>query len=270
MNTCYVNSVKFWVQLERGDIYAAAPAPHKMSTSWPRLTASTQSGCPGLLQCAASDALLVAHGNNTDRDELPARIERLTKLLDMWRRIGLEVYRPLFDGVIARLLLIAGDPDRARAWLDTSLEVTAPNWPAVLRCRETCAGTRIRQPTRVNATRNSFWHATLPGAKVSRCWNCAQRSTISSYAANPRVLHLSTWSAACRPREVRRNWRALRSCWLSRRDPGLRQNSMGSVGPPLMRTIRFLSSRATPSRFVDDDHVIRRIAGPRVCSVARL
>ena len=47
-------------------------------------------------------------------------------------------------------------------------------------------------------------------------------------------------------------------------------NSMGSVGPPLMRTIRFLSSRATPSRFVDDDHVMRRIAGPRVCSVARL
>lgn len=69
--------------------------------------------------------MLVAHGANSDRDELLGRIARLTKLLDMWRRIGLEVYRSLFDGVVARLLLIAGDPDSARAWLDTSLEVTA-------------------------------------------------------------------------------------------------------------------------------------------------
>ena len=124
MNTCYVNSVKFWVQLERGDIYGAARLAqdvHELAASHGIDTIRLS----GATQCAASDALLVAHGNNTDRDELPARIERLTKLLDMWRRIGLEVYRPLFDGVIARLLLIAGDPDRARAWLDTSLEVTA-------------------------------------------------------------------------------------------------------------------------------------------------
>lgn len=124
MNTCYVNSVKFWVQLERGDIRGAArfaqdvhelAASHGIDTI--RLSGATQR--------AASDALLVPRGENTDCDKLGARVARLTRLLDMWRRIGLEVNRPLFDGVVARLLLIAGDPDRARAWLDTSLEVTA-------------------------------------------------------------------------------------------------------------------------------------------------
>jgi hypothetical protein len=69
--------------------------------------------------------LAVALGDNTDRDELSARIARLTNLLDLWRRIGLEVNRPMFDAIVARLLLIAGDPERARAWLDTCLEVTA-------------------------------------------------------------------------------------------------------------------------------------------------
>lgn len=124
MNTCHVNSVKFWVQFERGDIRGAAQlardvhqlaASHGIDTI--RLSAATQR--------AAADALLAAHGDDSARDELPARIAQLTKLLDLWRRIGLEVFRPLFDGVVARLLLIAGDPDRARAWLDTSLEVTA-------------------------------------------------------------------------------------------------------------------------------------------------
>jgi hypothetical protein len=124
MNTCHVDSLRFWALLERGDIQGAATlarqvhdlaASHGIDTI--RLNGATAR--------AAADALLVAHGANSDRDELLGRIARLTKLLDMWRRIGLEVYRSLFDGVVARLLLIAGDPDSARAWLDTSLEVTA-------------------------------------------------------------------------------------------------------------------------------------------------
>ncbi len=124
MNTCQVKLVKFWVLLERGDIHGAAQLAqdvHELATSHGidtiRLAAATER--------AAADALLVVDGDKTDHDKLPARIARLTKLLDMWRRIGLEVNRPLFDGVVARLLLIAGDPNSACAWLDTSLEVTA-------------------------------------------------------------------------------------------------------------------------------------------------
>ncbi len=124
MNIAQADSLKFWVLLERGDVHGAATLAreiHELATSHGldtiRLFAATER--------AAADALAVALGDNTDRDELPARIARLTKLLDLWRRIGLEVNRPMFDAIVARLLLIAGDPDRARAWLDTCLEVTA-------------------------------------------------------------------------------------------------------------------------------------------------
>jgi hypothetical protein len=119
-----VNSLKFWVLIERGDIHGAATLAreiHELATSHGIDTMRLF----GATQRAAVDALLVAHGDNTDRDELTARIARLTKLLDLWRRIGLEVNRPPFDLVVSQLLLIAGDPDRARAWLDSSLEVAA-------------------------------------------------------------------------------------------------------------------------------------------------
>jgi hypothetical protein len=124
MNTCQVDSMRFWALLQQGDIQGAATLArqvHDLAVSHGidtvRLNAATAR--------AATDALLVAHGANSDRDEFLGRIARLTKLLDLWRRIGLEVGRPFFDGVVARLLLIADDPERARAWLDTSLEVTA-------------------------------------------------------------------------------------------------------------------------------------------------
>jgi class 3 adenylate cyclase len=124
MNACQVELVKFWVLLEGGDVHGAArlaqhahdlAASHGIDTI--RLNGATAR--------AAADALLVAADDTADHDELVARIARLTKLLDLWRRIGLEVTRPLYDGVVAHLLLTAGDSDSARAWLDTSLEVTA-------------------------------------------------------------------------------------------------------------------------------------------------
>ena len=187
MNTCQVDSLRFWALFEQGDIQGAATlarlvhdlaASHGIDTI--RLNAATAR--------AAADALLVAHGANRDRDELLARIARLTKLLDMWRRIGLEVGRHLFDGVVGRLLLIAGDPDSARAWLDTSLEVTA-------RIGQLLYDAEIMRLRAHTATDAGQRHEELVVARDLarrqglRCWNCAQRSTISSCTANPRVLH---------------------------------------------------------------------------------
>jgi class 3 adenylate cyclase len=173
MNTCDVKLIKFWVLLERGEIHGAARLAHDLrglATSHGidtiRLAAATQ--------YAAADALLVADDGNADHDELPARIARLTRLLDMWRRIGLEVNRPLFDGVVARLLLLAGDPTvRVPGWTPRSRSppelVSAPTTPKL------CASAPTRQPIRINATRNSSRRGTLPDARVSRCWNCEER-----------------------------------------------------------------------------------------------
>jgi len=126
MNDCQMKALKFWVLLERGDIDGAAALArevHELATSHGidtiRLTAATQR--------AAADALLVLDGGNTDLDELRRLTARLTRLLDLWRRIGLEVLRPLLDAVVARVLLAAGEPARARAWLDESLAVADGN-----------------------------------------------------------------------------------------------------------------------------------------------
>ena len=123
LNACQLNAVRFWAVLDRGDVTGAAALAresHELATAHGidtvRLITATQR--------AAADALVVADGENVDRDELLARIARLTKLLDVWRRIGLEAFRPLLDGLVGRLLLMVGDRDGARAWLDTSLEVS--------------------------------------------------------------------------------------------------------------------------------------------------
>ena len=67
MNTCQVDSIRFWVLLDRGDIEGAATLArqiHEQATSHGidtiRLTAATER--------AAADALGMAHGDNTNRD----------------------------------------------------------------------------------------------------------------------------------------------------------------------------------------------------------
>ena len=126
LNTCQLRQIRCWVVLDRGDVAGAAALAresHELATAHGidtvRLTAATQR--------AAAEALLVAEGENVDRDELLQRIARVTKLLDLWRRIGLEAYRPVYDAVVGRLRLTVGDPDGARVWLDTSLEFGARN-----------------------------------------------------------------------------------------------------------------------------------------------
>jgi predicted ATPase len=56
---------------------------------------------------------------------LPGHIDAMTTLLNVWRTIGLKIYLPMLDAVLARLLLRAGDVEGARARLDTGLQMTA-------------------------------------------------------------------------------------------------------------------------------------------------
>jgi hypothetical protein len=124
INDAQLKALKFWMLFERGDLHGAAALAREVhdfakthGIDTVRLTAATQ--------LAAAEALLIAQGEPLDRAALVAKIKRLTKLLDLWRRIGLEVLRALYDAVVGRLLLAVDDADGARAWLDTSLEVSA-------------------------------------------------------------------------------------------------------------------------------------------------
>ena len=50
-----------------------------------------------------------------------AHIATMTTFLDTLRTVGLNLYLTFYDGVVARLLIAAGQPEQARARLDTAL-----------------------------------------------------------------------------------------------------------------------------------------------------
>ena len=59
--------------------------------------------------------------DDLDPTALSAHIATMTTLLDTWRTVGLNMYVTLYDAVLGRLLIAAGQPEQARARLDTAL-----------------------------------------------------------------------------------------------------------------------------------------------------
>src|SRR4029077_18167895 len=58
-----------------------------------------------------------------ERGVLSAHIATMTTLLDTLRTVGLNVYSPLYDAILARVLIEAAQPKRARHRLDTGLQL---------------------------------------------------------------------------------------------------------------------------------------------------
>jgi tetratricopeptide (TPR) repeat protein len=54
---------------------------------------------------------------------LSAHIATMTTLLDTLRTVGLNVYTPLYDAILARVLIEAARPEQARHRLDTGLQL---------------------------------------------------------------------------------------------------------------------------------------------------
>jgi class 3 adenylate cyclase len=71
----------------------------------------------GATQLAAVTALAA------DPSALAGHIEAMTNLLNVWRTIGLRIYLPMYDAILARLQLRSGDIEGARARLDTGLQM---------------------------------------------------------------------------------------------------------------------------------------------------
>ena len=56
-----------------------------------------------------------------DPTALAAHIATITTLLDTWRTLEVNIYLTFYDAVLGRLLIAAGQPEQARARLDTAL-----------------------------------------------------------------------------------------------------------------------------------------------------
>jgi class 3 adenylate cyclase/tetratricopeptide (TPR) repeat protein len=77
----------------------------------------------GTTQQAAVSALASLDSDWADGPDLSARLGVVSQSLDTWRAAGFIAFRPMYDGVLGRLLVAAGQPDEARGRLDVALQL---------------------------------------------------------------------------------------------------------------------------------------------------
>ncbi|BBZ45201.1 ATP-binding protein [Mycobacterium parmense] len=116
----YARQMEVLMRVDAGDLDRAAAVAAALVTdarahgldSWVAL---------GLAQQAVVDALRAMTARPADRDALRGHIATVTGIVDAWREIGLQSMITFYDGVLARLLLAAGQPAEARERLVTAL-----------------------------------------------------------------------------------------------------------------------------------------------------
>lgn len=79
----------------------------------------------GATQRASATAHVTLAATTPVDADVTAHIATLTALLDAWRALGFIIYSTAFDAILARLLIAAGEPERARARLDIGLSIGA-------------------------------------------------------------------------------------------------------------------------------------------------
>jgi hypothetical protein len=77
----------------------------------------------GAAQQTTVSALAAIGGRETDPDVVSARVEHMTAMVNAVRAAGLTIYITLFDGALGQVLTATGQFGRARAELDTGLEL---------------------------------------------------------------------------------------------------------------------------------------------------
>ena len=118
----YTRFVEGWLRIEAGQLDRAAVLAVDLSELADRhgfdfwaLTGAFLQGTVGGLDALGAD--------NVDPTTLAAHIATITTLFDTFGTVGLNIFRTIVGGVLARLLIAAGEPDQARERLDTGLQL---------------------------------------------------------------------------------------------------------------------------------------------------
>jgi predicted ATPase len=117
----YLRSMTTWLRIEAGQLDRAAvlaadlieQAERYGFDMWPLVGVTWQ---------AAVDALAVLD-DRVDPTALGAHIATITTRLDALRTLGVSIYTTIYDGVLGRLLIAAGQHEVARERLDTGLQL---------------------------------------------------------------------------------------------------------------------------------------------------
>lgn len=125
-NHLYAMDMEIWVRTEAGQYDRARALVVELIEKadrygldylyWQLLGATEQAMVEARASIASSDP---------DPTALPAQIDALTGVIDVWRALGAATYRPFYWCVLGQLLTAAGQPDQARIRLDTALQFAA-------------------------------------------------------------------------------------------------------------------------------------------------
>jgi class 3 adenylate cyclase/tetratricopeptide (TPR) repeat protein len=118
----YARFVEIWMRIETGQLDRAAvlaadlidQAERYGFDQW-RLVGATEQGI--------ISALTSLDGDDLDPTGLSAHITTITNFVDLLRMVGLNIYRTFFEAILGRLLIAAGQPEQARARLDSALQL---------------------------------------------------------------------------------------------------------------------------------------------------
>jgi class 3 adenylate cyclase/tetratricopeptide (TPR) repeat protein len=125
-NRLYAIDMDVWVRVETGQYDRARALVREMAETsdrygldylyWQLLTATEN---------AMVDARADVAARSPDPAALPAHIEALTQVIEVWQALGASTYRPFYWCVLGQLLTAAEQPDQARTRLDGALQFTA-------------------------------------------------------------------------------------------------------------------------------------------------
>jgi class 3 adenylate cyclase len=120
----YTRQIEVLIRIETGDLHRAAAVALDLANigeahgfdSW-ALVGSAQFATVGALSALAT--------YDGDPAVLAPHIETLTSFVEGWRAVGVIALITFYDAILARVLIAAGDPDQARARLQTGLDLAA-------------------------------------------------------------------------------------------------------------------------------------------------
>jgi len=118
----YTRSMDAWLRLEAGQLDRAAVVAASMINDAERHGFDVWR-VTGAIWQAAVGGQAALDADDLDPTDLGAHIATITAFLDSLRTIGVNIYTTLFDGVVGRLLIAAGQPEAARERLDAGLSL---------------------------------------------------------------------------------------------------------------------------------------------------
>ena len=119
---CYV---EIWLRIEGGQLDRAAVLAANLIDEGERRDLDVFRLLGGTQQAAVSAVSVLAALGAEDPDPtaLSNHVATMRTFVETFRMVGLNVYAAFHDGVVARLLTAAGQPEQARAHLDTALQL---------------------------------------------------------------------------------------------------------------------------------------------------